>query len=121
MSTSQDFVPNEEAIAEYKTELERSGEHPEVVYELGHSLTEAGKPDEAIPYLRRAAQLDPQNSNIWYNLGKARQATGDVAQAADAYRRVLGAPPRYAAPRRAAADLEEMFVGLTGEGFDVSG
>jgi predicted Zn-dependent protease len=72
---------NAEAIAEYKTELERSGEHPQVVYELGHSLLEAGKPEDAIPYLRRASQLDLQNSVVWYNLGKAQVLGSHFADA----------------------------------------
>jgi superkiller protein 3 len=62
-----------------------------------------GRPAEAIPLLERLTGTSPGFYEAWLNLGMARHATGDLARAADAYRHVLAAPPRYEGLRRAAA------------------
>jgi tetratricopeptide (TPR) repeat protein len=61
------------------------------------------RPAEAIPLLESLTSALPDFYEAWLNLGMARHATGDLPRAADAYRRVLAAPPRYEAQRRAAA------------------
>ena len=61
-----------------------------------------GRPAEAIPLLESLTRASPGFYEAWLNLGMARHATGDLAGAADAYRRVLAALPRYDALRRAA-------------------
>src|SRR5258708_19065952 len=55
---------NDEAIAEYKEELRRSGESPAVVYELGRSLVESGKYEAAVAYVPRGAELDEANPDV---------------------------------------------------------
>jgi arylsulfatase A-like enzyme/Flp pilus assembly protein TadD len=61
-----------------------------------------GRPAEAIPLLESLTSAAPDFYEAWLNLGMARQATGDLARANDAYRRVLAAPARYGAVRQAA-------------------
>jgi predicted TPR repeat methyltransferase len=64
-----------------------------------------GRAAAAIPLLERVLAASPDFYGAWLHLGMARQTTGDGARAADAYRRVLAAPPGQAAPRAAAAEL----------------
>ena len=59
----------------------------EVVYEMGHSLLETGKQDEAVGYLERATQLAPQNPDIWYYLGKAQVLPQECAREGSKVRR----------------------------------
>ncbi|HVO13414.1 MAG TPA: sulfatase-like hydrolase/transferase [Vicinamibacteria bacterium] len=68
-------------------------------------LVNTGRAATAIPLLERIVALAPDFYGAWLHLGMARQATGDTAGAAEAYRRVLAAPPSAAAPREAAAQL----------------
>jgi tetratricopeptide (TPR) repeat protein len=67
---------NDEAISEYKEELKRSGESPTVVCALGHSLLASGKYEAAETFLQRGTELDGGNSEVWYDLGKARALGG---------------------------------------------
>jgi arylsulfatase A-like enzyme/Flp pilus assembly protein TadD len=68
-------------------------------------LIESGRPLDAIPYLLRASQSDPDLWEARLNLGIAHQTAGQLDAAAAAYRAVLAAPARYARERRAAAEL----------------
>ncbi|MGE5126670.1 MAG: sulfatase-like hydrolase/transferase [Betaproteobacteria bacterium] len=93
------------AEAAYRAALRLEATSPDAANGLALLMVSTGRAAEAIPLLERVLAASPDFYEAWLNLGKARQATGDGEQAADAYRRVLGAPPRYAASRRAAADL----------------
>ena len=77
-------------------------------------MVNTGRAAAAIPLLERVLAVSPDFYEAWLNLGVALQATGDGARAADACRRVLAAPPRYAAPRRDAARLLASIGGGTG-------
>jgi tetratricopeptide (TPR) repeat protein len=78
-------------------------------------LVSTGRPAEAIPLLESLTAAVPGFYEAWLNLGMARHATGDLARAAEAYRRVLAAPPRYEAQRRAAAQyLAAIEAGVDG-------
>ena len=93
------------AEAAYHEALRLDGTSPDAANGLALLMVSTGRAAAAIPLLERVLAASPDFYEAWLNLGKARQATGDGAQAADAYRRVLAAPRRYAAPRRAAAEL----------------
>jgi tetratricopeptide (TPR) repeat protein len=55
----------------------------------GIALTEAQRPDEAIPLFRQALIMDPGNPFLWLNLGIAQQHTGDYEEALNSFQRAL--------------------------------
>ncbi|MDR2471332.1 MAG: tetratricopeptide repeat protein [Treponema sp.] len=55
----------------------------------GIALTEARRPNEAIPLFRRALGIEPENPLLWLNLGIAQQRTGDYEAALDSFHRAL--------------------------------
>jgi len=56
----------------------------------GIALTEANRPNEAIPLFRKALIMEPENPLLWLNLGIAQQRTGDYEEAVDSFHRALG-------------------------------
>jgi tetratricopeptide (TPR) repeat protein len=55
----------------------------------GIALTEANRPNEAIPLFRRALVIEPENPCLWLNLGIAQQHTGDYEEALDSFQHAL--------------------------------
>jgi len=68
-------------------------------------LVEAQRPSEAIQWLERAAAAAPDFVEARLNLGIALQQAGQTGRAAEAYRTVLAAPPKFKREREAAAKL----------------
>jgi YaiO family outer membrane protein len=64
-------------------------------YEAGVAARHAGHPGKAALLLRRAAQKDPQNSDIQVQLGFAYLAAGRLGEAEIAFRRTLDLAPAY--------------------------
>jgi tetratricopeptide (TPR) repeat protein len=67
---------------------------PSLLASAAQSL-KAGRPADAIPPLRQAAQLDPFNANIQHDLGLACLETGNAAEAVSALQRAVESNPRY--------------------------
>ena len=61
----------------------------QVTADLGLTLVALGRPAEAIPPLREAARLDPDNAMIWKTLGYAALSAGDRTAAIGAFRAAL--------------------------------
>jgi tetratricopeptide (TPR) repeat protein len=55
--------------------------------ESGIALTEANRPNEAIPLFRKALIMEPENPLLWLNLGIAQQHTGNYEEALDSLQR----------------------------------
>jgi tetratricopeptide (TPR) repeat protein len=55
----------------------------------GIALTEANRPNEAIPLFRKALIMEPENPLLWLNLGIAQQRTGDYEEALVSFQRAL--------------------------------
>jgi tetratricopeptide (TPR) repeat protein len=55
----------------------------------GIALTEANRPNEAIPLFRKALCMEPENPLLWLNLGIAQQRTGEYEEAIDSFHRAL--------------------------------
>ena len=72
---------------------------------IGVLLVQAGRAADGQGWFERAVSASPSFFEAWLNLGIARQEAGDRTGAAEAYRRVLAAPARYADERSAASQL----------------
>ena len=60
----------------------------------GIALTEANRPNDAIPLFQRALAMEPENPLLWLNLGIAQQRTGGYEEAIDSFQRALGIDPQ---------------------------
>ena len=54
----------------------------------------------AVGFLRQAAQADPNDERFWFELGNARETTGDVTGAIDAWSRSAALDPTDSRPSR---------------------
>jgi tetratricopeptide (TPR) repeat protein len=79
----------EEAIAEFRQELEVSPADPLVSLRLGIALMESRRPAEALPALDLAARSGPPEAEAFHYLGRAQLALGLTAEAARSLRRAL--------------------------------
>jgi tetratricopeptide (TPR) repeat protein len=87
----------------------RIGEKADIL--RGTELLATGKAEAAVPYLRRAVQINPESTEAWTNLGLALSRTGQRQEAWRAYLRALEIEPLNA---RARTDVARMLAG-TGE------
>jgi tetratricopeptide (TPR) repeat protein len=55
----------------------------------GITLTEANRPDDAIPLFRKALIMEPENPLLWLNLGVAQQRTGNYDEAINSFSRAI--------------------------------
>jgi tetratricopeptide (TPR) repeat protein len=55
----------------------------------GIALTEANRPNDAIPLFRKALALEPGNPLLWLNLGIAQQRVGNYDEALDSFGRAV--------------------------------
>jgi len=68
---------------------------PEYFYSLGVVLSNAGRPDQAIPCYQQALRMNPAFVEAHYNLGNALAMMGDFASAIECYRRTLQIRPDF--------------------------
>jgi tetratricopeptide (TPR) repeat protein len=55
----------------------------------GIALTEANRPNDAIPLFQKALIMEPENPLLWLNLGIAQQRTGDYEEAINSFHRAV--------------------------------
>ncbi len=81
---------------------------PRVPFEIGSLLAAAGRPEQAIPALRRAAQLDFTTASLYLELGLAYRDTGQRHRATFAFEQALArAGDRGALRQRIERELEK--------------
>lgn len=68
---------------------------------LGVVLSRAGRHQEAIPFYQRAVEAAPDQPEYFYNYGAALQFMGEMAEAREAYRKVIALDPLDARARAA--------------------
>lgn len=92
---------------------------PRVPFEIGSLLAAAGRPEQAIPALRRAARLDFATASLYLELGLAYRDTGERHQAAFALEQALARAGSGGALRlRIERELEKLsFPLVAGSGF----
>jgi tetratricopeptide (TPR) repeat protein len=64
-------------------------ENASFLNDSGIALTEANRPNDAIPLFRRALIIEPGNPLLWLNLGIAQQRIGEYEEALDSFQRAL--------------------------------
>jgi protein O-GlcNAc transferase len=82
-----------EARRLYAQFLESSPDHPTALFRLGLLEFQAARPESALPLLERAAAGAPGESRHHVGLGQVRQSLGQLAGAAEAYRRAIDIDP----------------------------
>ncbi len=97
----------ESAIAEFREELKLAGEDPLVLDQLGTTLLEAARPDEAVAALERATRAEARSLYL-YDLGRAQLALGRTAEAVASQRRAL----QLAREQGGGAELEKIHYQL---------
>ncbi|MDR2731433.1 MAG: tetratricopeptide repeat protein [Treponema sp.] len=55
----------------------------------GIALTEANRPYDAIPFFRKALDMEPENPLLWLNLGIAQQKTGEYNEAVESFHQAI--------------------------------
>lgn len=60
-------------------------------FSLGNEWLKRDDPSQAVTHLREAVRLDPKYSAAWKLLGKAAEAAGDRAGAAEVFRQGIAA------------------------------
>jgi tetratricopeptide (TPR) repeat protein len=90
-------VQLDEAIAEFKKELQITPDDPLATLRLGVVLVEARRNDEARPLLERSIKVPSPSYDAWLYLGRCQLAQGDAADAVASLRRALDLAGRTAA------------------------
>jgi len=83
----------DKAAAAYRAILDQDPLNGVACYELARTLTAAGKPKEALEYIRKAVRLEPDNE--WYHLMEAdiHEQIGDLYSAMEVYDRLIALRP----------------------------
>lgn len=71
--------------------IRENGDDVRALFGAGMAFVHTGDYAAAVPLLRRAAQLQPQNTHFHYELGKAEEYLGDFAAAVESQRRAIAA------------------------------
>jgi tetratricopeptide (TPR) repeat protein len=61
----------------------------------GHELYKAGNADGALNYYLRAAEIQPDNAEAYYNIGGIYLTRQDVARAKEYWRKTLEVNPQH--------------------------
>jgi protein O-GlcNAc transferase len=91
---SGDYI---EALERETTLAELGESTPELSYNAGVLLQQAGLNQEAAACYRRAADLNPEFGEALLNLGHALKALGQEGEARDCWKRAVDARPELAA------------------------
>lgn len=73
------------AAGEYKKSLRFDALDPDVLHALGSALMEIGNAQEAMPFLKRACALSPENPELSNDWGKSSLACGHINDAISAF------------------------------------
>jgi predicted TPR repeat methyltransferase len=74
-----------QAEADYRALIARDANHADAIEWLGVLVYQAGRADEAVGLLERAARLRPDDGAFWHNLGQACAGCGRLTDAIDAF------------------------------------
>jgi tetratricopeptide (TPR) repeat protein len=77
------------AIVQYKRALTVDSLQPDVMVDLGSCYHAIGDNQEALEYIRRALQQEPEHQIAWFNLGVVQLSRADTAAAKEAWNTYL--------------------------------
>ncbi len=99
----------EEAIAQCKRAIELDPDYGNPYNDIGVYLIDLGRPDEAIPWLKKAMRAKRYCCAQFphYNLGRVLLMKGQVEDAARAFERALSYDPDYGPAREALEVIRE--------------
>ena len=87
--TRQQVALWRDSLTLFTSSLESGHESSVALNNLGVAITEAGRPDDALPLLLRAVERDPTDAGGWFNLGNAHAAADEFTEAGQAFDRCL--------------------------------
>lgn len=117
----RDHDQPEQALACYAQAFVTDRNNAHAFNNYGHVLRELGDPAGAVPFLQRAAQLDPDHATAAFNLSLAYLLSGDYNRGWSQYEHrwtfehMAGTLPQYDQPRWTGQDLEGKTVFVVGE------
>jgi tetratricopeptide (TPR) repeat protein len=85
----------DEGIRSMRQELAQNPNDPAANYYLGRMYMAKQEPEPALPYLEKAAKLDPEDSDYHFWVGVANWALLNFDKEREAYRRALQANTRH--------------------------
>ncbi len=99
----------EEAITECKKAIELDPDYGNPYNDIGVYLIDLGRPDEAIPWLKKAMQAKRYCCAHYphYNLGRVLLMKGRIEEAVRAFERALSHDPDYGPAREALEIIRE--------------
>jgi tetratricopeptide (TPR) repeat protein len=83
------------AHGHYMKALTANDSDPGLYHSLGLALMGLERYSEALPYLRRAVELAPQNANMLYSLASVYRDSGQFQDAIREYSKLLAAQPDH--------------------------
>jgi adenylate cyclase len=90
---------HELSIAEMEKAIAKSPSEADAYASLGHCLTFAGRPEEAIPLIKKAIRLNPfPQAFNFQHLGQAYRVTGRYEEAIESFKIALQREPNYFFP-----------------------
>jgi len=95
----------EVAVGLYVELIEDYPDNLELLLRAGYTLAQSGRLPEALMYLQRAVDSNPDAASAWYNLGMAQECSGDSDAAIDSLRHALVCDSNHHAARIALSEL----------------
>lgn len=81
------------AVDAFRRAMEADPSNLDATLELGHTLLELKREEEAIPVFEHAVELAPERADLWAQLGYLYEGEERKEKAADAFRRAMDADP----------------------------
>jgi tetratricopeptide (TPR) repeat protein len=86
-----------QAVEQFQQESQLTPDSDSVAYNLGLALLKAGREDEALASLERAATLNPQRSEAYLKMAAIHEHRKDMVKAEEMYQKFSAADPANAA------------------------
>ena len=84
------------ALAQCREHLERRPDEVPALLLMGGILGQSSQPERALPFLHRAARLEPGNAAVHNDLGLVHLALGEPLRARESFQAALARAPRLA-------------------------
>ncbi len=99
---AQDYAAAAELMLQV---VEQDPENPYYLDEAGSFFLKAGKPNQALPLLKRSAAIDPRSPTVWFHLGRSHQWLEQYDAAIESFQKLLESHPTHVDGRLKLAQL----------------